>query len=78
MPGLKGAPKAWYAHIVKVLTEQELSLKQSKLDGCIFYNDEKQQRSGRHVDDFLIAGPRADIEKQIEHMTVTMELSEVV
>ena len=78
MPGLKGAPKAWDTHSVKVLTGPELNLKQSKLDGCIFYNNEDQRRSGRHVDDFLITGPQADVEKQIETMKDNMELSDVV
>ncbi|CAK0870998.1 unnamed protein product [Prorocentrum cordatum] len=62
-PGLKGSPKAWETHSSGVLTD-EMHLKQSHYDGCVFYSAEGEfdQKAGRHIDDFFVTGPKSQVE----------------
>ena len=62
-PGLKGSPKAWETHSSGVLTD-EMHLEQSHYDGCVFYRVEGEfdQKAGRHIDDFLVTGPKSQVE----------------
>ena len=61
-PGLKGSPKAWDTHSSKVLT-RDMQMEQSRYDGCIFFKIEGDldQKAGRHIDDFLVTGPRGQV-----------------
>ena len=78
MPGLKGVPKAWDKHSTQKLTSEPLNMKQSKFDGCVFYDPAHGRRSGRHVDDFLVTGPYEKLEEQIDMMQGDMKMGEVV
>ena len=67
LPGLKGALRAWDTYSANVLTSS-MQMEQSRYDGCLFYRLEPrrehvEEKSGRHIDDFLVIGPEPDVER---------------
>ena len=65
--GLTGAPKAW----------DSLGLTRAQ-SGCVFFDLSDGSKSGRHVDDFMISGPHAAVERQMDTTASTMDLRGVL
>ena len=45
-----------------------MQMEQSRYDGCLFYRfepsrEQVEEKAGRHIDDFLVAGPEANVER---------------
>ena len=78
-PGLKGAPKAWDVHSSKVLTG-EMQMDQSRYDGCIFFRigDGYDQKTGRHIDDFLVTGPKEQVNSFLAEAKEKLNMQDVV
>ena len=76
LPGLKGGPCAWGHHATQ--KKQDLyGLKPSAWDPCVHAAPEKQLWILRHMDDYLMIGPRSDLQKLTADMADTMLLRDV-
>jgi len=75
-PGLKGAPKAWEDHSAKVL--EEMGMTRSKYDGCIFMRVPTENKAGRHIDDFLVTGPKPQVEVLLGELKERLNLGDMV
>ena len=49
-----------------------------RYDGCMFQRQSDQSKAGRHEDDFVVTGPREEIDKLLDEMEQKLQLSEVV
>ena len=78
-PGLKGSPKAWDTHSSIVLTDQ-MGMDQSRYDACVFHRikGECDQKAGRHIDDFLITGPKDQVEEFLSEAKVKLNMQDAV
>ncbi len=65
-PGLKGAPKAWEEHSAHEM--EKLGMTRGRYDGCMFMRHSDQSKAGRHADDFLVTGPRGQVDELIKEM----------
>jgi hypothetical protein len=75
-PGLKGAPKAWEEHSAHEM--ETLGMTRGRYDGCMFMRHSDEAKAGRHADDFLVTGPRDQVEELLEEMRQKLQLSDVV
>ena len=81
-PGLKGAPRAWDTYSANVLTNS-MQLEQSRYDGCLFYRfepsrEQVEENTGRHIDDFLVTGPEANVERFLAQAKDKLNMQDAV
>ncbi|CAK0806902.1 unnamed protein product, partial [Prorocentrum cordatum] len=78
-PGLKGSPKAWGARPSKVLTG-DMQMEQSRYDGCTFFkiDGDYDQKAGRHIDDFLVTGPKEQVNSSLGEVTEKLNMQDSV
>ena len=81
-PGLKGAPRAWDTYSANVLTNS-MQREQSRYDGCLFYRFEPsreqiEEKAGRHIDDFLVTGPEANVERFLAQAKDKLNMQDAV
>ena len=74
---LENLLKSWSIKNKKLWLE-EMEMKQSVSDPCVFFNKETGSKSGRHVDDFLMTGTEEKLEEQIALMEKEMRLGGIV
>jgi hypothetical protein len=77
LPGLKGGPAAWGDHATEVTT-QEYGLHPSRVDPCLSSDPKKELWCLRHMDDYLMVGPRRGLEELQNGMMSTMKLRDIV
>ncbi|CAK0901824.1 unnamed protein product, partial [Prorocentrum cordatum] len=57
---------------------EEPEMVRGRHDGCLFMKLSNKMKAGRHVDVFLITGPRDEVDKLLEVMGKRLKLSDVV
>ena len=57
---------------------EELGMTRGRCDGCMFQRRSDQSKAGRHADDFIVTGPREEIDKVLDEMEQKLQLSDVV
>ena len=60
MYGTRDAPQCWQEHVKGVL--EELGFAARKANPCVFRHRTRNLVISVHVDDFICAGPRADLD----------------
>jgi hypothetical protein len=76
LPGLKGGPSAWGDHATTMM-QAEFGMEQSRVEPCVSYDLEKNLYVMRHMDDYLMVGPRPRQEKLHEGMVEKMLLRDI-
>ena len=81
-PNLKGAPRAWDTYSANVLTNS-MQMEQSQYDGSFFYRLEPsgesiEEKAGRHINDFLVTGPKPNVERFLEQARDKLNMQDAV
>ena len=81
-PGLKGAPRAWDTNSANALT-RSMQMEPSQYDGCLFYRlkpsrERIEEKAGRHIDDFLVTGPKPNVERFLEQALDKLNMQDAV
>ena len=81
-PCLKGAPRAWDTYSANVLTNS-MQMEQSRCDGCLFYRfdpsrEQIEEKAGRHIDDFLVTGPKPNVERFLVQTKEKLNMQDAV
>ena len=76
LPGLKGGPAAWQDHAGAVMAT--LGLEASRIDPCVSSCKKRNLYMMRHMDDFLMIGPKNELEGIHNEMKVQMLLRDIV
>ena len=81
-PGFKEAPRAWDTYSANVLTNS-MQMEHSRYDGCLFYRFEPsreqfEEKAGRYIDDFLVTGPEANVERFLAQAKDKLNMQDAV
>ena len=76
LPGLKGGPAAWGDHATETTT-REFGLTPSRIDPCLSSDPKKEIWCLRHMDDYLMVGPRRNLDEIHEGMASKMKLRDI-
>ena len=76
LPGLKGGPAAWGDHATEITTK-EFGLTPSRVDPCLSSDVKKEVWCMRHMDDYLMVGPRSSLQALHEGMEKKMKLRDI-
>ena len=75
-PGLKGAPQASEERSAQEM--EKLGMTRGRYDGCMFQRWSEQSKAGRRADDFILTGPREEIDKLLDEMEQKLQPSDVM
>ena len=81
-PGFKGVPKTWDTHNTNDLTNS-VRMVQLRYNSCLFYRfepsqEQVEQKAGRHINDFMVIGPKPNVERLLAQAQGKMNLQDIV
>ena len=81
-PGFKGVPKTWVTYNTNDFTNS-VQMEQLRYDSCLFYRfepsrEQVEQKAGRHINDFLVIGPKPNIERFLAQAQGKLNLQDTV